>query len=59
MTGTGACAAAVAIYRRGIGGREVMIEMDGGQLSIHWRKEDDHVLMTGPVETSFIGELML
>jgi len=36
-----------------------MIEMDGGQLSIHWRKEDDHVLMTGPVEKSFIGELML
>ena len=57
--GTGACAAAVAIYRREIGGREVIIEMDGGQLGIHWRKEDDHVLMTGPVETSFIGELML
>tara|TARA_B100001093_G_scaffold152809_1_gene145557 strand:+ start:715 stop:1542 length:828 start_codon:yes stop_codon:yes gene_type:complete len=57
--GTGACAAAVAIHRREIGGREVMIEMDGGQLRIYWRKEDDHVLLTGPVETSFIGELKL
>lgn len=57
--GTGACAAAVATHRREIGGRKVMIEMDGGQLSIHWRKKDDHVLMTGSVETSFVGELKL
>jgi len=57
--GTAACAAAVATYRREIGERDVMIEMDGGRLNIFWRKKDDHILMTGPVETSFIGELKL
>jgi diaminopimelate epimerase len=53
--GSGACAAAVAAARRGITGRKVEIAMDGGLLRLEWR-EDGHVLMTGPVATSFRGK---
>jgi hypothetical protein len=31
--------------------------MDGGALTIEWREEDDHVLMTGPVAVEFTGRL--
>jgi diaminopimelate epimerase len=55
--GTGACAAAVAAYRRGFSDRKVTVEMDGGELVIDWRREDDHVLMTGPIATDFTGTL--
>jgi diaminopimelate epimerase len=54
--GTGACAAAVAAHRRGLAERRVTIHLDGGPLVIEWLK-DDHVLMTGPVATSFTGIL--
>ncbi len=54
--GSGACAAAVAAHRRGLTGRRVEVVLDGGPLSIHWR-EDGHVIMTGPVATSFTGTL--
>jgi diaminopimelate epimerase len=55
--GSGACAAVVAAARRGvIAGRRATVVLDGGELDIEWR-EDGHVLMTGPVATSFRGEL--
>jgi diaminopimelate epimerase len=54
--GTGACAAAVAAHRRGLAGRRVAVAVDGGTLDIEWR-QDDHVMMTGPVATSFTGEI--
>jgi diaminopimelate epimerase len=54
--GTGACAAAVAAHRRELTGRQVEVVLDGGPLAIEWRA-DGHVLMTGPVATSFTGEL--
>jgi len=53
--GTGACAALVAASRRGLTGRRAEVTLDGGALDIDWRA-DDHVWMTGPVATSFIGE---
>lgn len=53
--GTGACAALVAASRRGLTGRRAEVTLDGGTLDIDWRT-DDHVWMTGPVATSFIGE---
>jgi len=28
----------------------VTVSLPGGDLAIEWRKADDHVLMTGPVE---------
>jgi diaminopimelate epimerase len=52
--GTGACAALVAAQRRGLTGRKAEILADGGALAIEWR-DDDHVLMTGPVAVSFSG----
>ena len=52
--GTGACAAGVAAARRGLTGRKTEIILDGGNLTIEWLP-DDHVLMTGPVATSFSG----
>lgn len=52
--GSGACAATVAACRRQLTGRKVNIELDGGVLKIEWL-ENGHVLMTGPVATSFTG----
>jgi diaminopimelate epimerase len=52
--GTGACAALVAAARRGLTGRRVELILDGGPLEIEWRA-DGHVMMTGPVATSFSG----
>jgi diaminopimelate epimerase len=52
--GTGACAALVAAARRGLTGRRATVTLDGGGLEIDWRG-DDHVMMTGPVATSFTG----
>ena len=56
--GSGACAALVNAHRRGLTGRRAAVIADGGELDIAWR-EDGHVLMTGPVATSFRGELDL
>jgi diaminopimelate epimerase len=56
--GSGACAALVNAHRRGLAGRRAIVAVDGGELEIEWR-EDDHVLMTGPVATSFTGEIDL
>ncbi|MDE1149520.1 MAG: diaminopimelate epimerase [Azospirillaceae bacterium] len=54
--GSGACATLVAAVRRGLTDAKAEIVMDGGALTIEWRA-DGHVLMTGPVATSFSGEL--
>jgi diaminopimelate epimerase len=56
--GSGACAALVNAARRGLTGRTATIIADGGELIIAWR-DDNHVLMTGPVATAFIGEVDL
>ena len=56
--GSGACATIVNAARRNLTGRHATIEMDGGTLELEWR-EDGHVLMTGPVATSFQGTIDL
>jgi diaminopimelate epimerase len=56
--GSGACAALVNAHRRGLTGRRATVVVDGGELEIEWRT-DGHVLMTGPVATSFVGEIDL
>jgi diaminopimelate epimerase len=53
--GTAACAAAVAAARTHRTGRSVTVTLPGGPLHILWRETDDHILMTGPVETEFEG----
>ena len=45
-SGSSSCATTVAAVRRGLTGRKVRIELDGGTLEIDWR--DDGVWMTGP-----------
>ena len=54
--GSGACAALVNACRRGLTDRQATITMDGGELVITWA-ENDHVLMRGPAQTVFSGEL--
>jgi diaminopimelate epimerase len=54
--GSAACAVLVAAARRGLTGRGAEVTLDGGTLKIAWR-EDGHVMMTGPVATSFAGNL--
>lgn len=54
--GTGACATAVAAARTGRCDRKSSILMDGGQLDIEWRA-DNHVLLSGPAEFVFEGEI--
>ena len=56
--GSGACAAVVNAHRRGLTGRHVAVEMDGGTIDIDLRA-DGHVLMAGPAATSFRGEIDL
>lgn len=53
--GSGACATAVAAHLRGLTGRRVVLDLDGGQLEIDWR--EDGVWMAGPVAHVFDGVL--
>nr|WP_126137877.1 diaminopimelate epimerase [Tritonibacter mobilis] len=45
-SGSSSCATAVAAARKGLTGRNVQIDLDGGTLWINWR--EDGVWMTGP-----------
>ena len=53
--GSGTCATAVAAHLRGLTGRRVTVDVDGGRLEIDWR--DDGVWMTGPTAFVFEGTL--
>ena len=55
--GTGACATAVAAAYTGRAGRQSTVVMDGGTLIVEWRPSDGHVLLTGPAEFVFDGEI--
>ncbi|WP_029031869.1 diaminopimelate epimerase [Salinarimonas rosea] len=55
--GSAACAALVAAARKKLTGREAVVALPGGELTIRWRTSDDHVLMTGPVELEHEGRL--
>jgi len=57
--GSGACAAAVAAIRQGLVENIVNIELLGGELSIEWQGDEQPVLMTGPTETVFHGQIKL
>jgi diaminopimelate epimerase len=54
-SGSSSCATAVAAARRGLTGRKVTIELDGGTLQVAWR--DDGVWMTGATAHVFSAEL--
>lgn len=57
--GTGACAALIACHRRQLCDRKASLILDGGTLHIEWREDDDHVLMTGPIELEFEGDIKI
>ncbi|MBY6117118.1 diaminopimelate epimerase [Mameliella alba] len=52
-SGSSSCATAVAAARRGLTGRKVRIDLDGGALHIDWR--EDGVWMTGATAHVFDG----
>lgn len=54
-SGSSSCAVAVAAARKGLTGRKVAIELDGGRIDIDWR--DDGVWMIGPTAHVFSGVL--
>ncbi len=57
--GTGACAAVVAGIRLGWLAAQVDVRTRGGLLRIEWQGMGQPVLMTGPAETVFEGEIEL
>jgi len=57
--GTGACAAVVAGIRLGLLDARVDVDTRGGRLTIEWQGGDSHVLMTGPAQTVFEGDIEL
>lgn len=54
-SGSSSCATAVAAARRGLTGRKVTLDLDGGTLEIDWR--EDGVWMCGPTMTVLEGQL--
>jgi diaminopimelate epimerase len=57
--GTGACAAVAAGIRLGWLDPRVDVQTRGGMLTVEWAGGDAGVLMTGPAETVFEGEIEL
>ncbi|WP_411833893.1 diaminopimelate epimerase [Pseudoxanthomonas mexicana] len=54
--GSGACAAAVALMRRGRVGRDVAVALPGGELRVRWPHDEAQVIMSGPAAFVFEGE---
>lgn len=57
--GTGACAAVVAAILSHKTQNEVLIHLDGGDLTILWDKTSNHVFKTGPARIVFEGRIRL
>ena len=57
--GTGACAAVVAGIRLGLLDARVDVDTHGGRLTIEWPGGAGHVLMTGPAQSVYEGEIDL
>jgi diaminopimelate epimerase len=57
--GSGACAAVVAGRLRGLLTDQVMVDLPGGKLIIHWAGGDAPVMMTGPAVYVFEGSIPL
>lgn len=58
--GTGTCATVVAAILNGYVDNDVTVHLIGGDLKIHWSgDEKDSVIMTGPAEYVFSGEIDL
>ena len=55
--GTGACATLAAAVANGLTERRAVLILNGGELEIEWDQKTGHVLMTGPAEFVFDGEI--
>ncbi len=56
-SGSSSCAVLTAAVRRGLTDRKANIIMDGGTLTIEWKKDTNHIHMIGPVAYVFEGNL--
>ena len=54
--GSGACAALVASVLCGLSNRTVSMKLAGGNLTLRWDAEDNHVYQSGPAEYVFEGD---
>lgn len=54
--GSGACAAAAVLMRRGRVDRDVTVALPGGELQISWPADDAPLTMSGPTAFVFEGE---
>jgi len=54
--GTGACAAAVAVIRRGLADSPVQVKTRGGDLAVAWEGPGAPLFMRGPAASVFEGE---
>lgn len=57
--GTGACATTVACVLNNKTGRDILLHLDGGDLSVRWDEATNHLFMTGPAVEVFQGEYPL
>jgi diaminopimelate epimerase len=56
--GSGACAAAAVLMKRGRVDREVTIALPGGELRIAWPRDDAPITMAGPAAFVFEGKFL-
>jgi len=54
--GTGASAVCVAGVLTGRTNRRITAHLPGGDLELHWREDDGHVMLTGPAVEVFTGD---
>ena len=57
--GTGACAAVAIGIRNHLLDHQVQVALRGGELNIRWNGEGASLLMTGPAETVYQGQIQL
>ena len=57
--GTGACASAAAAVLTGNCKPAVTVHLPGGDLKIHWNRQNNHIFMTGPATFVFDGETII
>ncbi|MCG8616704.1 MAG: diaminopimelate epimerase, partial [Desulfobacterales bacterium] len=55
--GTGACASLVAASLTGRSSDRAVVHLDGGDLTIRWDRETNHIFKTGPATLAFAGNV--
>lgn len=55
--GTGCCASVAACIVHGLTDERVTVRLKGGEVTVHWKREEDRLTLTGPAMTVFRGEV--